>query len=285
MNGTSQAARIRVARPKISVWDDNSDSIVRLEEIWKEHGFQTQTFDDDLSGGEMLEELLQNRAAQSVIPAIDIMFPNRIKLSVQGRMFQVRDPQSAGFEILEYLASEFPELHTYGFLLISSGEMDERNLQRLARLRDRVPKLRFISKREPEASVLEKTYDIIPDENKRALFGYVRMFESFSDLLGLTEEERLRVIGAVVPSYDDVPYSRYLRSYIEVSEDARARISTLMAIEMILRGLYREDNIPAAMSRLRSHSNESLKQMLLSGDRLKQEHVRHMLEAMVGGGV
>jgi CheY-like chemotaxis protein len=272
-------------RGKILLYDDKYDSVVRLEEIWKEEGFETESFDDEMTLQEKLDELLRIPPEKVMIPAIDVRFPNEIQFKVKGKNFRITDPQFAGFEIIELLSSNFPRLRDKQYILMSSAEMEGASLERLNALKAQVKNLQFVSKKDPEESVLEKTYELIADPRKVQLFGYLKMFESFCDLLGADYETRARIIGAESPSLQSAPYLKYIRAFIETSSEAKDRISTFMAIELALRALYKEENIDTALCDLKSHKGEVLKQMITSGNRIKQEYVRHFVELLVGGGV
>jgi hypothetical protein len=163
--------------------------------------------------------------------------------------------------------------------------MEGPSLERLNALKKRIKHLQFVSKKESEESVLEKTYELIANPVKLALFGYVKMFETFCDLLDADHEMRVKIIGAELPDFQRVQYSKYIRTFLEISVEAKERISTFMAIELLIGKLHKGKHFNAALSDLKSHKGESLKQMLISGDRMQQEYVRSYLECSVGGGV
>lgn len=288
MSGENETARpLGSAATKIYFYDDKPDTVSKFEEILREEGIETEYLDDTIT----LQELFRNMfdvpggsEAKEKIPAIDVKFEHKFRFRVHGKEYRIREPQRAGFEIIENIITDFEPLRRRRYILMSSAEVEGEDIGRLKALQDRTT-VQFISKNDPEEVILEKTYQLLADPEKLSIFGYVKMFETFCDLIEIDVSDRPVVLGEERLQDETIPYQKYVRTYIERSREAKERISDFMAIELILRKLYSVDKINRALSELKSHRGESLKQMLMSGDRLKQYYVRNFLEQIVGGGV
>jgi hypothetical protein len=269
------------AQKIIAMFDDKPDTVERLEGIWKGEGFRTEYFGNRLELESLIDRLIGKIPTPiELVPTFDVKFDEPFQFYAGTENYGIKDPRVAGIEIVEFLTGRFEVLRDTKFILMSSAEAEYEVQSRIERLREGGVSVEFVSKNESEDSVLEKTYDLLDDGKKLAVFGHLKVFDSFCDLIEIDRRERCRVLGA-----EDVPelyYTKHIRNYVEVSRNAKSRISTFLSIEMILRDMFPPDEIAAATRTTILPSGMSIRDALLSGSEREQEAARRYLEHSIG---
>lgn len=274
-------AQVENSRTTFAMFDDKPDTIERLERIWKGEGFGTEFFNDRIELGELIDRLMDpSFAPLGLIPTFDIKFDHPFQFYAGREHYRIKEPRLAGVEIVEFLTQTFGTLKGTKFILMSSAEPEREVERRIDDLQQHGIDVQFVSKNDAEDSVLEKTYRLLDKNGKLSLFGHLKVFESFCDVLEIDKAERAKMLGA--EDTTELFYAKHIRNYVESSRSAKGRISNFLSIELILRDLFSSEEIAGKVREITLSDGRSLLCAIVSGREIDQRRALAYLEHSLG---